>query len=72
MTKEKKKWLMQTAAVIKAIVAKHKYSEAALDVDPDNPLFNDSCNFVGLVRDLQVFAATLENMVKYSVMSENV
>lgn len=35
MTKEKKKWLMQTAAVIKAIVAKRKYSEAALDVDPE-------------------------------------
>ena len=72
MTKEKKKCLMQTAAVIKAIVAKRKYSEAALDVDPDNPLFGDSCNFVGLVRDLQNFAATLENVVKYSVMCENV
>lgn len=72
MTKERKKLLLQMAAVIKAIVAKRKYSEAALDVDPDNPLFGDSCNFVGLVRDLKDLAATLENIVKYSVMCENV
>ena len=72
MTKEKRKWLMQTAAVIKAIVEKRKYSEAALDVDPYNPLFGDCGNFVGLVRDLKDFSATLEKIVKYSVMSENV
>lgn len=72
MTNEKKKWLKQTAAVIKAIVEKRKYSKATLDVAPEDALFQDSCNFVGLVWDLQDFATTLENMVKYSEMSENV
>lgn len=72
MTNEKKRWLKQTAAVVKAIVEKRKYSKATLDIAPDDAWFKDSCNFIGLVCDLQDFAATLENMVKYAEMSENV
>ena len=55
MSDEKKRWLKQTAAVIKAIVERQ-----------------EACNFVDLVCDLQDFAATLENMVKYAEMCENV
>ena len=72
MTNEKKKWLKQTAAVIKAIVEKRKYSKATLDIGPDDAWFEDSCNFIGLVCDLLDFAEQLEIMVKYSEMSENV
>lgn len=72
MTNEKKKWLKQTAAVIKAIAEKRKYSKATLDIKPDEPWFEESCNFIGLVCDLQDFAATLENMAKYAEMCENV
>ena len=72
MTNEKKKWHKQTAAIIKAIVEKHEYSQATLDIGPDDAWFKDSSNFIGLVCDLQSFAATLENMVKYAEMSEKV
>lgn len=71
MTNEKKKWLKQTAKVIKAIVEKRKYSKATLDIGPDDAWFKESCNFIGLVCDLQDYAATLENLVKYAEMSEN-
>lgn len=72
MTNEKKRWLKQTAAVVKAIVEKRKYSKATLDIAPEDAWFQESCNYIGLVCDLQDFAATLENMVKYAEMSENV
>lgn len=72
MTNEKKKWLLQTAAVILAIVEKRKYSKATVDIAYDDAWFEESCNYIGLVCDLQDFAATLQNMVKYAEMSENV
>ena len=72
MTKEKKKWLMQTAAVIKAIVEKHKYSKATWDIGKGDAWYDDCCKFIALVCDLQEFSATLENMVKYAEMSEKV
>lgn len=72
MSNENKKWLKQTAAVINAIVERRKYSKATLLISPDDAWFEDSCNFIGLVCDLQDFAATLKNMVKYAEMSENV
>lgn len=72
MTNEKKRWLKQTAAIIKAIVEKRKYSKATLDIGVDDAWFEESSNFIGLVSDMLDFAATLENMVKYAEMSENV
>ena len=72
MTNEKKKLLMQTAAVIRAIVEKHKYSKATWDIGPGDAWYEDCCKFMALVCDLQEFAAHMENMVKYSEMSEKV
>ena len=72
MTNEKKKWLLKTAAVLDAIVEKRKYSKATWDIGPDDSWYEDCCKFKGLICDLQEFAATLENMVKYAEMSENV
>lgn len=70
MTNEKKRWLKQTAAVILAIVEKRKYSQETIRIAPGEPWFEESCNYVGLVSDLQEFAATLKNMIKFSELSE--
>lgn len=70
MTNNEKSWLKFTAAIIKEIVERRKYSKATLDIAPDDAWFKESCNFIGLICDLQDFAATLENVVKYAEMSE--
>lgn len=72
MTKGEKSWLLQTAAIIKAIVEKRMYSQATLDIGPDDAWFKESCNFIGLVCDLQDFSEALKNVVKYAEMRENV
>lgn len=70
MTQEKKKWLTQTARVINRIVNDNKYSEKVIQVQVNDPLFIDSCNYVNLVSELREFCDTLQNMVKYAEMSE--
>lgn len=70
MTQDKKKWLTQTARVINRIVNDNKYSEKVIQVQQNDPLFIDSCNYVNLVSELLEFCGTLQNMVKYAEMSE--
>lgn len=72
MTKGEKSWLLQTAAIIEAIVEKRMFSQATLEIGPDDAWFKESCNFIGLVCDLQDFTTTLKNMVKYAEKRENV
>lgn len=71
MTQDKKKWLTQTARVINKIVNDNKYSEKVIQVQQNDPLFIDSCNYVNLVSELREFSDTLLNMVRYAEMSEN-
>lgn len=72
MTKGEKSWLLQTAAIIETIVEKHMFSQATLEIGPDDAWFKESCNFIGLVCDLKDFTTTLKNMVKYAEKRENV
>lgn len=71
MTREKKDWMEKTANIIDNIVRRYPYSDALVDLEPKDPLFNDSCHYVGLVHELKDFATTLRGMIKFSELGEN-
>lgn len=72
MTNEKKRWCRQMAKVVTAIKEKYMYSELVVAVPTDSEFFDASCNYVALIAELTNFADTLENMVKFSEMCEDV
>lgn len=72
MTNEKKRWCRQMAKVVTAIKEKYMYSQLDADVQPDSEFFEASCNYVALIAELTKFADTLENMVKFAEMCEDV
>lgn len=47
------------AKVLFHIAKKHVYSQLIVDVKQDNPLFEDTCNYVALYSDIMEFARTL-------------
>lgn len=55
----------QVATLIRSTLDKYPYSQECVECSTGNPLFNDSCNFVGLHHELMKLADTLNNMVEY-------
>lgn len=71
MTQEKKAWLEKTANIIEEIVRRYPYSDALVHLEPKDPLFDDSCHYIGLVHELKDFATTLRGMVRFSELGES-
>ena len=72
MTNEKKKWCRQMAKVVTTIKEKYMFSQLVVDVPKDSEFFEAFCSYVNLINELGQLSETLENMVKYSEMCENV
>lgn len=53
------------ATLLRNLLAKFPYSKACVYCGTDNPLFDDSCNFVELHHELSHMADTLDKMVEY-------
>lgn len=70
MSNEKKLLFSKVAVILESICSKYKYSDAMVEIEPDGQYFNDACNFVGLHHEIMEFKRTLQNMVKYSEMTE--
>ena len=71
MTQEKKVWLEKTANIIDRLAKKYCYSQAIVDCETSNVLFDDSNRYVGLIYELEDFARCLRGMIKYNELSEN-
>lgn len=72
MTNEEKRWCRQMAKVVTAIKEKYLYSELLVAVPTDSEF---SCNFdayVALIEELTQLSETLENMVKFAEMCEDI
>lgn len=71
MTQEKKDWLEKTANIIESLKAKYYFSPVCVDVDVNNAFFEDSCNYVALICELDQFVTTLRGMIKFSELGEH-
>lgn len=69
MTQEKKELLEKMANVIDHLKTKYCYSQACVNVEVGNAFFDDSCNYVDLIFELDKLVGTLRACVKYSEMA---
>ena len=70
MTQEKKAWLEKTANIIDQLKTRYRYSQACLNVETGDVFFDDSCNYVDLIFELDQFVTTLRGMIRFSEMGE--
>lgn len=66
---QKNLYRRQVATILAHLLAKFPASEECVHYD-DGPLFQDTCNFVGLRHELQSFVDFLRDACKYSELCE--
>lgn len=70
MTQEKKAWFEKTANIIDQLKTKYHYSQACINVETNSVFFNDSCNYVDLIFELDQLVRTLRGMIKFSELGD--
>lgn len=58
----------QFATILKKILAEYKISEECINTPSDNPLFDVTCDYVGLHHAIFKLSETLKQMADYQVM----
>lgn len=71
MTQEKKAWLEKTANIIDQLQKRYHYSDACVNVECGSVFFDDSCNYVDLIYELNQLVTTLRGMIKFSELGEH-
>ena len=63
---QKNDYMKHQVAILEAILEKYKPSDKCVKCGPENPLFKDTCNFVGLHHELWQLKSTMKNMIHYN------
>ena len=64
--KQKNNYMKHQVAILETIIRKYKPSDLCVKTSPDNELFEDTCNYVGLHHEIFELKTTLENMIRYN------
>ena len=63
---QKNHYMKHQVAILGAILEKYKPSDECVKCGTDNPLFTDTCKYVGLRHELLELKNTLRNMILYN------
>lgn len=68
--KEKRQLVMkyrrETAIILRNLLERCPFSQNVVSINPGDPFFDDSCNFVHLVSELRAFVDLLEKSNEYT------
>lgn len=53
-------------AILENLAKKYTPSKECVDVEPGHPLFEDSCNYVGLHHELLKLIGCMQQMIEYN------
>lgn len=71
MTMKEKRQLMmkfrrETAIILRNLWERYPCSQNVISINPEDPFFDDSCNFVHLLSELRAFVDLLEKSNEYT------